>query len=189
MTELSDQTLVRQCLEGRREAFGVLVTRHHKAVFNLTLRMVKDFQDAQDLVQTVFLKAYEKLGAFDARFKFFSWIYRMAVNESLNFLKRRRRWEGLGEGRDYAAEDQQSAEAYEATEMSRTIQNALMFLKVEYRAVIILKHLEELSYEEIAYILEVPAKTVKSRLFSARQMLKDVMIKQGYVDHDRRQIC
>lgn len=184
MTEPSDLTLVRQCLEGQRDAFGVLVMRHHKAVFNLTLRMVKDFQDAQDLVQTVFLKAYEKLGAFDARFKFFSWIYRMAVNESLNFLKRRRRWEGLDEGRDYAA----TAETVEENDMSQTIQNALMFLKVEHRAVIILKHLEGLSYEEIAYILEVPAKTVKSRLFSARQMLKDILLKQGYVDHDRRKI-
>lgn len=184
MTEPSDLTLVRQCLEGQREAFGVLVMRHHKVLFNLTLRMVKDSQDAQDLVQTVFLKAYEKLGAFDARFKFFSWIYRMAVNESLNFLKRRRRWEGLDEGRDYAA----LAETAEENDMSHTIQNALMFLKVEHRAVIVLKHLEGLSYEEIAYILEVPTKTVKSRLFSARQVLKDILIKQGYVDHDRRQI-
>ncbi|NUM75769.1 sigma-70 family RNA polymerase sigma factor [candidate division KSB1 bacterium] len=182
MTESSDLTLVRQCLEGQRDAFGMLVMRHHKAVFNVTLRMIKDVQDAQDVVQTVFLKAYEKLGTFDARFKFFSWIYRMAVNESLNFLKRRRRWEGLDEGRDYAA----AAETVEENDMGQTIQNALMFLKVEHRAVIILKHLEGLSYEEIAFILEVPTKTVKSRLFSARQMLKTILLKQGYADHDRR---
>lgn len=182
MTESSDLTLVRQCLEGQRDAFGVLVMRHHKAVFNVTLRMIKDVQDAQDVVQTVFLKAYEKLGTFDARFKFFSWIYRMAVNESLNFLKRRRRWVGLDEGRDYAA----AAETVEENDMGQTIQNALMFLKVEHRAVIILKHLEGLSYEEIAFILEVPTKTVKSRLFSARQMLKTILLKQGYADHDRR---
>src|SRR5574341_148727 len=142
MTEQDDLTLVRQCLEGNQNAFGALIAKHQKAVFNVALRMVKDYQDAQDLAQAVFVKAYEKLDTFDAGHKFFSWVYRMAVNESLNFIKRRRRLEKLDESAEYAAGDQTPAEDYEESEMSRNIQNALMDLEVGQRAVIILKHFE-----------------------------------------------
>jgi RNA polymerase sigma-70 factor (ECF subfamily) len=187
MRALDDEMLIRQCLEGQRQAFGDLIARHQKAVFNVALRMVKDFQDAQDLTQAVFIKAYEKLDAFDAKHKFFSWIYRIAVNESLNFVKRSRRFEALDESADYAAAEPAAVEA-EENEMSRNVQNALMDLGIDYRAVIVLKHFEDLSYHEIGYILDLPEKTVKSRLFTARQMLKEVMIKKGYFKHDRRQI-
>jgi RNA polymerase sigma-70 factor (ECF subfamily) len=188
MTEQEDLTLVQQCLEGNQNAFSALIAKHQKAVFNVALRMVKDYQDAQDLAQAVFVKAYERLGTFDARHKFFSWIYRMAVNESLNFIKRRRRFETLDESAEYAAAGQTPAEDYEENEMSRNIQNALMNLGIDHRAVIVLKHFENLSYEEIGYILDIPEKTVKSRLFTARQVLKNIMIKKGYVKHDQRQI-
>ncbi len=187
MSEPDDPMLVRQCLEGRREAFGDLIARHQKAVFNVALRMTKDYQDAQDLAQTVFVKAYEHLDAFDAKHKFFSWIYRMAVNESLNFIKRHRRFETFDESAEYAVGDHKLAEDYEESEMSRNVQNALMNLSIDHRAVIVLKHFEELSYDEIGYILDIP-ETVKSRLFTARQALKDIMIQKGYVQHDRRQI-
>lgn len=188
MTEQDDPTLVRQCLEGQRDAFAVLVARHHKAVFNVALRMVKDYQEAQDLTQGTFVKAYEHLEAFDARYKFFSWIYRMVVNEALNFIKRRRRFEGLDESADYLAQASTSEQEYEESEMSHNVQNALMNLGIDHRAVIVLKHFENLSYSEIGYILDIPEKTVKSRLFTARQVLKDIMIKKGYVKHDQRQI-
>jgi len=184
MTEPNDHVFVRQCLAGDREAFGVLVGRHHKAVFNVALRMTRNFQEAQDITQAVFIKAYEKLSGYDARHKFFSWIYRMAVNEALNFIKRDRRFEGLDTEREYATLLQTPEGEYEESEMSRNIQNALMLLKVDYRAVIILKHFQELSYHEIGYILDLPEKTVKSRLFTARQILKQVLLKQGYVEND-----
>jgi len=188
MTAPDDLLLIRQCLEGRREAFGDLIARHQKTVFNVALRMIKDYQDAQDLTQTVFIKAYEKLDTFNERHKFFSWIYRMAVNESLNFVKRRRRFEALDDNAEYSAHKQSAVEEIEESEMSRNIQNALMDLAIDHRAVIVLKHYEELSYHEIGYILDLPEKTVKSRLFTARQMLKDIMIQKGYLKHDRRQI-
>jgi RNA polymerase sigma-70 factor (ECF subfamily) len=97
--------LVRQCLEGDREVFGTLMGRYQKAVFNVALRMTRSYQEAQDITQAIFIQAYEKLGEYDARHKFFSWIYRMAVNESLNFIKRSRRFEGLDSGRDYGASE------------------------------------------------------------------------------------
>jgi RNA polymerase sigma-70 factor (ECF subfamily) len=188
MAEQDDPTLVRQCLAGNRDAFGVLVARHHKAMFNVALRMVKAYQDAQDLTQTVFVKAYEHLDTFDAKHKFYSWIYRMTVNESLNFIKRHRKHEKFDESAEYAAGDHELAGDYEESEMSQNVQNALMNLGIDHRAVIVLKHFEGLSYNEIGYILDIPEKTVKSRLFTARQALKDIMIQKGYVKHDRRQI-
>lgn len=112
----------------------------------------------------------------------------MAVNESLNFIKVSRRFESLDESAEYPANEPTVVEAYEQSEMSRNIQNALMDLAIDHRAVIVLKHFEELSYEEIGYILDIPEKTVKSRLFTARHLLKDIMIKKGYAKHDPRQI-
>ncbi len=184
MTEPNDQVFVRECLHGNQEAFGALIGRHQRAVFNVALRMTKDYQEAQDVTQAVFIKAYEKLGEYDAQYKFFSWIYRMAVNEALNFIKRKQRFEGLNPNQDYAALTPNPADDYEESEMSRNIQNALMLLKVDYRAIIVLKHFQELSYHEIGYILGLPEKTVKSRLFTARQLLKQVLLKQGYVEND-----
>src|SRR5262245_51263490 len=184
MTESNDHVLVRQCLEGDREVFGTLMGRYQKAVFNVALRMTRNYQEAQDITQGVFIQAYEKLGEYDARHKFFSWIYRMAVNESLNFIKRNRRFEGLDSGQDYATSEQTPAEDFEENETSRNIQSAMMLLKLDYRAVIILKHFQGLSYQEIGHILDIPEKTVKSRLYSARQILKQVLLKQGYVEND-----
>jgi RNA polymerase sigma-70 factor (ECF subfamily) len=188
MQATDDLMLIRQCLEGRREAFEELIARYQKAVFNVALRLVKDYQDAQDLAQTVFIKAYEKLDRFDARHKFFSWIYRLAVNESLNFIKRRRRFEKLDESAGYAAVEPASDKNDEESEMSRNVQNALMDLEIDHRAVIVLKHFENLSYQEIGYILDLPEKTVKSRLFTARQTLKEILIQKGYLQHDRRPV-
>jgi RNA polymerase sigma-70 factor (ECF subfamily) len=184
MTEPSDQVFVQECLAGNREAFGVLIGRHQRAVFNVALRMTKDFPEAQDITQAVFIKAYEKLGEYDARYKFFSWIYRMAVNESLNVIKRKQRFEELDPDQDYQAHTHSPAEDYEESEMNGTIQNALMLLKTDYRVVIILKHFAGLSYREIAFVLELSEKTVKSRLFSARQILKQILLKQGYVNNE-----
>jgi RNA polymerase sigma-70 factor (ECF subfamily) len=184
MTEHDDHVFVRQCLAGDREAFGVLVGRHQKAVFNVALRMTRNFQEAQDITQAVFIKAYEKLDGYDARHKFFSWIYRMAVNEALNFIKRDRRFAGLETAREYATMLRTPEGEYEENETSRHVHHALMLLKVDHRAIIILKHFQELSYHEIGYILDLPEKTVKSRLFTARQLLKQLLLKQGYVEND-----
>src|SRR5512135_999154 len=85
-----DRVLVNRCLEGQGDAASDLVDRYQKRLFNIALRMLNNVQDAEDVTQTVFLNAFLKLRTYDPRYKFFSWIYRMAVNESLNVLKRRK---------------------------------------------------------------------------------------------------
>lgn len=184
MTEQSDEDLVRQCRSGEIKYFDLLVERHQRTIFNLALRMVRNSDDAADVSQSVFVKAYENLERFDPQFKFFSWLYRIAVNESLNALEQKKRFEGL-EGNDLAA-DTADEKDDDTVREERRIQDGLMMLSVDQRAVIVLKHMQGLSYREIAQVLDLPEKTIKSRLFSARQTFKDILKKKGVRRNDRR---
>ena len=184
MTEHSDEDLVRQCRAGEIKSFDLLVERHQRTIFNLALRMVRNPDDAADVSQSVFVKAYENLERFDPQFKFFSWLYRIAVNESLNALEQKKRFEGL-DGNDLAAETTDEKDD-ETVREERRIQDGLMMLNVDQRAVIVLKHMQGLSYREIAQILDLPEKTIKSRLFSARHTFRDILKKKGVRRNDRR---
>jgi RNA polymerase sigma-70 factor (ECF subfamily) len=164
-----DRALVRQYLEGRRDAAGGLVDRYQKRLFNIALRMLDNAQDAEDVTQTVFLNAFLKLRSYDPRYRFFSWIYRLTVNESLNLLRRRKRTVTL-EDIPVAG-----AGAGDVTEAHDRVGKALMELKPDDRAVVVLKHFVFFSYEEIADVLEIPVKTVKSRLFTARDRLRKAL--------------
>ena len=157
-----DRALVKRCLDGDPDAVGELVDRYQKPLFNVALRMLGDPQDAEDVTQTVFLNAYLNLRRFDPRYRFFSWIYRMTVNESLNALKRRRPTVTLEDV--YVARTEPPAE--------ESVERALMRLKPDDRALVVLSHFVSFSYQEIADVLEIPVKTVKSRLFTARERLK-----------------
>ena len=160
-----DRVLVRRYLEGERDAAGSLVDRYQKRLFNVALRMLDNAQDAEDVTQTVFLNAFDKLQTYDPKYRFFSWIYRMAVNESLNVLKRRK---GIVTLEDYPV----PGAADHDTEVEDGVGRALMQLKPDDRAVVVLRHFVAFSYQEIADVLEIPVKTVKSRLFEARERLR-----------------
>ena len=177
MIEITDTEAVRRCKAGDRRAFDVLLKRHERMVYNLALRMVRDSDDAADVTQSVFIKVYEKLDGFDEQYKFFSWLYRIAVNEALSYLEHRKREQRL-DGIDAAEEEEETVDD-ELVERDQQIQEGLMALKEEHRALIILKHMQGLSYEEIGQILDIPLKMVKSRLYSARQQLKDLLKGKG----------
>ena len=164
-----DRALVGRFLEGQRDAAGALVDRYQKPLFNVALRMLGNVQDAEDATQTVFLNAFLKLGTYDPRFRFFSWIYRMTVNESLNMLKGRKPTVTLEDALGVQAP---GAAADRAAEAADRVGRALMGLKPDDRAVVVLSHFVSFSYQEIADVLEVPVKTVKSRLFTARERLR-----------------
>lgn len=168
-TDEQDRALVRGYLEGRREAAGGLIDRYQKPLFNVALRMLHDAQDAEDVTQTVFLNALLKLKSYDPRYRFFSWVYRMTVNESLNLLKRRKRTVALDDSPGLAAG---GSAADQVTEVQDRVGKALLVLNPDDRAVVVLRHFVSFTYEEIADVLEIPVKTVKSRLFTARERLK-----------------
>ncbi len=177
MKEDDDATLVRRCGEGDRAAFERLVVRYQKPVYNAALRLLHDAEEARDVAQTTFLKVFEHLGDYDPHFKFYSWLYRIAVNESLNTLGSRRSCEEL-EG-DEADEAPGPERELEGEQMSQAIDAALKHIKPELRTVIVLRHFMHLSYQDIGDILVLPEKTVKSRLFSARHQLRDHLLRPG----------
>ncbi len=166
-----DTTLVLRCREGDRDAFERLIIRYQKPVFNVALRMLRNRQDAMDVAQTTFLKAFEHLGDYDPAFRFYSWLYRIAINESLNALALRKpRGELDVNAADDAPGPDRTAEGGQALD---AIEEALMHISPELRAVIVLRHIAQLSYEDMAQTLGLPEKTVKSRLHSARERLRE----------------
>jgi len=177
----ADATLVRECLAGDTRAFDALVRKYQKPLYHLALRMVKDRDDAMDIVQGVFVKVYQKLDSYDERHGFFSWIYRITINESINFVNRSKRSEEYESGVTVALAPAQD-DARRQAALSEEIEKAIAMLKLDYRMVIVLKHYHDFSYEEMAEVLEIPEKTVKSRLFSARQQLKEILTAMGVTE-------
>ena len=173
-----DRIAVERCLEGDSDAFGELVTRYQRPVFNTVLHMVGDAEDAREVCQQAFMKAFEHLASYDRDRKFFSWIYRVAVNESINWLKARRPHEELDERIEHPRAN--PAEEFETLEEWRDLHEAVLALEPNYRAVVILRHFVHFTYDEIAAILKIPEKTVKSRLFTARQLLREALEEKGH---------
>ncbi len=160
-------------MNGERAAGDELVNRFHRSVYNVALRMLGNVQDAEDVTQTVFGNAFAAIDSYDPKYRFFSWIYRMTVNESLNTQNRRRNVVSLDGNFDFPASDTSSESASDAEDRVGT---ALLELKPDDRAVVVLKHFVSFSYEEISEVLGIPVKTVRSRLFTARERLRDSLL-------------
>lgn len=173
----SDNLLVEDCKRGDRMALQSLVRRYERTVFNAAYRMLGNPDDAADVAQTTFLKAFENLDQFNPKFKFFSWIYRIAVNESINQINRRNRFGELDDKE--IAPDRGPDDLTEAGRYSNEVQAVMLELSEDHRAVIVLRHFTECSYRQIGEILQIPEKTVKSRLFSARQQMKERLLSRG----------
>ena len=172
----SDETLIERCLGGDQAAFEGIVVRYQRGLFNVALRMLGSYEDARDCTQTAFVKAYEHLDTFDVSQRFFSWIYRILRNECLNTLRARRPSEPVS--LEWAAAGVPS-DSVLAVERQRAVQAALLGLTADYREVIVLRHFAELPYDEIAGTLGVSASVVKSRLFTARQRLAQMLFETG----------
>lgn len=171
-----DYVLVESCRNGDRAAFATLVTRYQQPIYNAAYRMLGNADDAADTAQAVFLKVAERLGEYDPRFKFFSWLYRIAVNESLNHLRRSGREERVEEPMDCAGPASADPEwQLNEAQVSRRVQEALMRMKPNDRTVLTLRHFSECSYREMSHILELDEKTVKSRLYEARHRLRELL--------------
>jgi RNA polymerase sigma-70 factor (ECF subfamily) len=175
-----DRSLIDACRAGRTEAFGELVRRYQDRLYPTLLRLTGRAEDASDLLQDAFLRAYEKLDRFQGESSFYTWIYRIAVNLALSD-KRRRKLPGrapapLSPERSDPADDSDLSDPslpVERAERDALIQAALDGLHPDHRAVVVMSHLDGLRYEEIAEVLQVPVGTVRSRLHRAREVLRD----------------
>lgn len=169
-----EAALVRQAMAGDTDAFGSLVTRYQKVMYTVALRMLGNAEDAKDTTQDAFVKAYRQLAAFDPQYRFFSWLYRIQLNECFNALRSRRPLDSI-EPEMVSL----TSTPYDSTlqaERREQIVAALQRLTPEYRAVVVLRHFAGQSYGEMAEALGVPEKTVKSRLYTARQQLSEMLL-------------
>jgi RNA polymerase sigma-70 factor, ECF subfamily len=164
--------LISRCLAGDSSAFEPLVERYHRPLFRVAARLLGNQEEARDMTQTAFLKAYQALATCDPDRRFFSWIYRILLNECLNALRARRQMQGLD---DSMAAPVPAVDLMEARETSRRVRKAVLQLTEAQRDVVVLRHFAELRYEQVAAALGIPEKTVKSRLFSARQRLCELL--------------
>jgi RNA polymerase sigma-70 factor, ECF subfamily len=180
MQPTDDIGLIELFKDGNRSAFEELVHKHQDRIYNLCRYMLQDTQDAQDAAQDVFLKAYRSLKAFKPDSSLYTWLYRIAVNTCLDY-KRKSRPERLEDASlvdDLAATEPSPEQRYRSKEISEAIALALQELPEKLRAAIVLKEIEELSYEEIAAVLDTSLGTVKSRISRAREELRRLLQKK-----------
>jgi RNA polymerase sigma-70 factor (ECF subfamily) len=168
----ADTTLVGRCLQGDTGAFRPLVEKYEAPLFRLGMRMLGNREDASDATQNAFVKAFQALDTYDSHHRFFSWLYRIALNECLNVLRARRSERVLD---DSFPDDRRERDPVEAAEARRRLRVAILQLTKEQREVIVLRHFGELTYAELADSLGVPVTTVKCRLYAARQRLAELL--------------
>jgi len=160
------------------KAFESIVEEYGKAIFNAAFRIVNDYEDAMDITQNTFIKVYERADRYDPSHDIFSWLYKIAVNEAITVARRRNRTVELND--ETCIQFRNPETEYVQNETSAHLQRALMKLSLDYRTVLILRHFHGLSYEAIGDIVGIPEKTVKSRLFTGRRLLRDSLLALGY---------
>lgn len=186
MLETDDAELIERARAGEPGAFEELFMRHRNQIYSLSYRMTGNASDAEDLCQDVFLVAMRKIGSFQGRSSFSTWLYRVAVNRSKDFLRKRKRNpeiphdEEMGEPVPAASErakERDSGPENKAmqSEAQDLVRSALAQLPPSLRAPLVLHELEGYEYSEVANMLHIPVGTVKSRIFRARVKLAEIL--------------
>jgi RNA polymerase sigma-70 factor (ECF subfamily) len=177
-----DSSLVERARKGDRDSFEKLVREHHGRIYRTLLGITGNREDAEDLTQMAFLKAYEHLGNFQGTAKFSTWLTRIAINEGLQRLRARRPMESLDDAgdddeefrpRQVRAWSESPEQAFSRNELRSLVEQELMRLPEKYRLVVMLRDLEELSTEETAQALGLGTAVVKTRLLRGRLMLRE----------------
>jgi RNA polymerase sigma factor, sigma-70 family len=191
LTREQEAQIVRKVLQGDVNAFERLVTEYEKGVYAITLRMTGNAEDAADMTQETFIKAYNSLQSFRGDSKFSVWLYRIASNVCLDFLRSRNRKQTVSlsveddEGEESQleiADESQSPELLLERGLTRdAVRRGLQALPSDYRQILLLREIQGLSYEEIADTLEIEVGTVKSRIFRARKRLCTFLIEDGNI--------
>lgn len=191
-----DLDLVQRVQAGDASAFRALFDRYNRRVFAIALGVVKNQDDALDVVQEAFIKVHKHIGNFQGSSSFYTWLYRIVMNLAIDHIRRSRKVVDFDErlNRDDAAGDgallpsvsgEDPTRDLSRKELSSRIQAALDELPEYHRAVILLREVEEMSYEDMATVLEVPKGTIMSRLFHARRKMQEQL--GSYVDGEPKQ--
>lgn len=185
--EQEDVQLVTASKNGDQDAFSLLVQRYQRRVFNLVFRMLQNYEEASEITQEAFLAAWQGLPSFRGEARFSTWLYRIAYNCALKQLETRKRDKAL----QVALQAEQTTESndpkdahLEMLDNQKMVQDQLSQLPPKYRIVLILRHLQDMTYEEMAEVLTMPIGTIKTHLFRARNLLKERL--QTF-EHGRKQ--
>lgn len=191
--EHADRALIIRARQGDTHAYAELVETYKDRIYSFLYRMVGSREDAYDLAQDVFLRVYNNLHAFDVNMRFSPWIYRIAQNLAVDHLRKRRNLvyldEPTGEDGDLywqiESKDPTPDEMVEFADFRGSVMVALNELSPMYKTVLLLRFVHELSYEDIARSLDLPLTTVKTRLFRAREALRQNLAKRGYFEESQ----
>ena len=187
---LDEYQLVQNVRAGDKQAFGTLVQQYQDRLYNTLVRVLGSREDASDVLQDAFVQAYVKLDSFRGKSRFYTWLYRIALNLALSHRRRRKPMTSVEEAKEKVGEqpmDQQQAPDSQmiASEQIAAVQAALLKLGEQHRQILVLREMEDCSYETIGEILDLPVGTVRSRLFRARVQLKNELhaLLPNEVDH------
>jgi len=184
-SEQDDYKIIQQVLRGRKEAYSELVERYKKQVFNVAYRMTNDAEVAMDISQEAFVKIYKSLEQYNPQYKFSSWLLKSVNNLCVDYFRTKSDHmasldsivdsgaEGLLSGNNAVPSSAEEFEKNETRlELRILLKEAISHLPLDYKSVVVLRHLQNLSYKEISQILNLPMGTIKARIFRARKMLK-----------------
>jgi len=186
----ADLKVIRRCKRGEEEAFAQILERYRTPIYNLCYRMTRNPEDARDLGQEIFIKVFSLLERYDEEYAFSSWLFRIATNHCIDHLRRNRlRFLSLERDGGY---DEEEAEIQipdpgpppdvklQRREAVERLEEVIAELPPHYRVITLLRHDQELSYEEIAEVLDLPLGTVKARIHRARNMIQQILHARGY---------
>lgn len=178
----TDQDLVQRSIKGEESAFNELVNRYKRGVYTVIIRMVRNPDTANDLSQETFIKLYTSLSSYNPKYKFSSWLFKIANNLTIDYLRKNRPSllsldDTIETGKDTVSIQVPSLgedplERVESLDLGEKIKEAIMDLPLDYRRVIVLRHVEEMTYEEIVDVTDLPLGTVKTLLFRGRCLLR-----------------
>ena len=180
MASLEAQTLIHQTLQGDSQAFGLLVRKYQGRLFNGLVQIVHRLQEAEDLTQETFILAFTKLSSFQGNSAFYTWLYRIAYNLAMTRIRRQKLATSLDSQReagiDFAGDSESPSNRLEQNEQALLVRTALDQLSEEHRTILILREMEEMDYEALSEVLDLPIGTVRSRLHRAREQLREKMM-------------
>lgn len=184
-----DYKLIKQCLKGRKEAFGGLVDKYHRRVYNLAYRLTSNPEKAKDISQEAFIRVYKSLEKYNPKFKFSSWLLKTVSNLCIDYHRSKPNQNASLENIvDAGAEgilfddvrgpkptEVELEDRLESLEMQKLIRDGIDGLPIDYKAVVVLRHVQNFSYKEISDIMNLPMGTIKARIFRARKLLKNFL--------------
>jgi RNA polymerase sigma-70 factor (ECF subfamily) len=185
---LSDAELIHTSIGGREESFEELVRRYQRPIVGYIFRMLGDYDSSLDVTQEVFIKVYNSLHRYSSDYKFSTWLYRIAHNATIDHIRRNSAntqsiETDCGDGSyqlQIESRDPSPEKERERKEWKAEIEAVVKRLPTAYRELILLRHSQDLSYDEIAEVTGLPLGTVKNRLFRAREMMREIFIGRGF---------